>query len=345
MKTLTSIAALFIFCVTLVFLVFPSMTLQSVDAAEFELSSASLWPAVHSNYKSLTDEWGGEIAKRTNNRVKVIGYPVGTLLKANQIYEGLLNGIVDIGVGCFAYTPGRFPFIEAIDLPLGYGSGEVATKVANDIYKKYEPKELSDTHVCFLHAHGPGLISTKKPVMKLEDLAGMKIRCTGLAAKIVQKLGAIPVAMPQNAAYEALQKGVVDGTACPIEVLEKWKQGELINYLILNYSSAYTTAFYTVMNLEKWNSLPEDIQKVITDVSEEWIERQGKLWDSSDRNSVGWLKEKGVEIVEQSPQESARWRKAVVPVIDEYIQEKGAKGLPAAEAIADINMLIKKYSE
>jgi TRAP-type C4-dicarboxylate transport system substrate-binding protein len=126
-------------------------------------------------------------------------------------------------------------------------------------------------------------------------------------------------------------------------VLETWKYWELVKYVVLNYSSSYTSSFYVVMNLKKWNSLPEDIQKVITEVSEEWIERQGKLWDSVDESAFSLLKEKGVEIIKQSPEESKRWAQAVEPLINEYIQDKSAKGLPAAEFIADIKELVKKY--
>ena len=332
-----------IVCVVFILGGFPGVVAYSAKAAEIELSAASLWPATHPNYQNLIDAWGAEIAKRTSGKVKIIGYPTGTLCTAKEIYEAVTNGIADIGVSCFAYTRGRFPLMEAVDLPLGYGRGEVATKVANDIYKKHRPQELSDTHVCFLHAHGPGILATKKPVRQIEDLKGMKIRCTGLAAKVIRKLGGVPVAMPQAAAYEALQKGVVEGTACPIEVLEEWKQGELINHVTLNYSSAYTTTFFTVVNLNKWNSLPSAVQTIITDVSKEWIEKQGKLWDDLDRHAFPWLREKGVEIIEQTPSESLRWEQAVLPLINEYIEKKGAMGLPANAVVKDIKGLVKQY--
>ena len=323
----------------------PYITDGRLGAAEIKLSAASLWPAIHPNYKSLVDGWGSEIEKRTKSTVKVVGYPVGTLLTAKEIYEGVLRGIADIGISALAYTRGRFPLMEAIDLPMGYGTADVATKVANDLYRKYKPKELMDTHVCFLHAHGPGILATKKPVRKLEDLKGMRIRCTGLAAKVISKLGGVPVAMDQAQAYEALQKGVVDGTACPIEVLEEWKQGEHIKYVTLNYSSAYTTTFFTVMNLNKWNSLPRDIQGIISDINDEWIKKQAKLWDDLDKQSFPWLKEKGVEIIVQPPDESSRWEQAVLPLIDEFIVNKGRMGLPAKDVITDIKILIKQYSK
>ena len=78
-----------------------------------------------------------------------------------------------------------------------------------------KPKALENVKVLYLHAHGPGLLHTKKPVKTLEDLKGMKIRSTGFSAKVVEALGAVPVAMPQGETYEALSKGIVDGDDRP----------------------------------------------------------------------------------------------------------------------------------
>ena len=120
----------------------------------------------------------------------------GTLTPADKCYDGVEKGISDIGMSVLGYTRGRFPLSEVIDLPLGYRSGAAATELVNAFYGKFQPKEFDSVKIMYFHAHGPGFLHTKKPVAKLEDLKGMKIRCTGLAAKIVTALGGIPVAMP-----------------------------------------------------------------------------------------------------------------------------------------------------
>jgi len=111
------------------------------------------------------------------------------------------------------------PLMEAVDLPLGYKSGMATTIIANAVYEKFNPKELDDVKVMYLHAYGSGLLFTKdKPVSKMEDLKGMKIRSHGTTAKVVKALGGIPVTMPMPELYQSLQKGVVDGAIYPIEV-------------------------------------------------------------------------------------------------------------------------------
>ena len=106
--------------------------------------------------------------------------------------------------------------MEVVDLPLGYTSGQAATIVVNQVFEQLAPKELQDTQVMYLHAHGPGLLHTRKKAVKtLDDLEGMKIRAHGTSAKIVQALGGTPVAKSMGENYRLLQKGVVDGSVYP----------------------------------------------------------------------------------------------------------------------------------
>ena len=159
----------------------------------------------------LATEWAKEIEKRTNGAVKITMFPGATLTQANQCYDGVVKGISDLGMSVLSYTAGRFPMMEVIDMPLGYKTGDQATHLCNVYYNKFQPKELDDVKVMYLHGHGPGILHTRsKQVSKLEDLKGMKIRCTGTTAKLVSHLGATPVAMPQTETYDAVQKGVVD---------------------------------------------------------------------------------------------------------------------------------------
>ncbi len=297
-----------------------------------ELTYSIFFPAPHKN-TVLATQWAEEINKRTNGRVKITMFPGGTLTPADKCYDGVVKGLSDIGMSVVSYTRGRFPLTEVIDLPLGYKNGLAATKLINAYYKKFKPKEFDDTKVLYLHAHGPGILHTKKPVKSLEDLKGMKIRSTGTVAKIVSALGAAPVAMPMPETYDALQKGIAEGVMCPIEALEGWKLGEVVSSTTLNYGSAYTIAFFVVMNKEKWNSLPPDIQKVFEEVSEEWIEKTGKSWDEIDQSGMEFVKKRGNTIIALTKEEDERWVKAVRPVLDEYVKAMKEKGLPGEEAL------------
>jgi TRAP-type transport system periplasmic protein len=296
------------------------------------LNYSNFFPAPHKN-SQLAEQWCKEVEKRTGGKVKISYFPGGTLTPAAQTYDNVVKGIADIGFSVFAYTRGKFPLTEVIDLPLGYKSGAQATKLVNAYYAKFKPKELDETKVLILSAHGPGILHTKKPVGKLEDLKGMKIRATGLAAKIVTVLGGAPVGATMPETYDALRTGVVDGSLAPEEALQGWKWGEVIGSTTQNYGSAYSTAMFVVMNKAKWNSLPADVQKVFEDVSREWTDKQGKLWDEIDKEGSEFARQKGVKAIALSKEEDARWAEKVRPLLDDYAKDMKAKGLPGEEAL------------
>lgn len=297
-----------------------------------KLRFANFFPPAHKN-SIIAEQWCREVEKRTTGRVKIEYFPGATLIRPERTYDSVEKGIVDIGESVMGYTAGRFPLSEGIDLPLGYKSGLVATKMANEFYQKFRPKEFDQVKVLYLHAHGPGLLSTKRPVTKLEELKGLRIRTSGETTKIARALGAVPVGIPQTDTYDALVNAAVDGVLSPVESMKGFRLGEAATNHTLNFGSAYSSGFFVVMNKAKWNSLPPDIQKIIEQINQEWIEKQGKVWDDVDSEAYSFVKARGNRIILLSKEEDARWAAAVKPVIDEYIKTMKAKGLPADQIV------------
>ncbi len=300
---------------------------------QVKLNYSNFFPAPHTN-AVLSVEWGKEIEKRTNGKVQVTVFPGGTLTPADKCYDGVAKGISDVGMSVASYTMGKFPLSEVLDLPLGAKNAAVTTRLVNDFYRKFTPKEFDEVKIMYFHAHGPGIVHTKgKEINRLEDLKGVKVRATGTTAKIVSYLGATPVAMPMPETYDAISRGVADGVVCPLEALQGWKLGEVVKFTTQNYGSAYNLLFFVAMNKDKWNALPPDVQKIIEQINIEWIEKHGKNWDEIDQKGYAFAQKLGDKIIPLSKEEDARWAKAVSPIFDEYVKEKKAKGLPAEEAL------------
>nr|NJM03211.1 TRAP transporter substrate-binding protein [Desulfobacula sp.] len=302
--------------------------------AKTELTYASFFPPTHGQ-SQLAESWCAEVEKRTNGEVVIKFYPAASLVKAPQTYDGVVSGIADIGQTVLAYTGGRFPVSAAIDLPMGYKNGVQATKVANAVLNKFQPKEFDDTKIMYLHAHGPGLLNTtKKKIVTLEDMKGLKVRTTGASGAIITALGGSPVGKAMNESYELLQKGVVDGSLHPLESNKGWKLGEVVKYVTENYSTAYTTTFAVMMNKAKWEALSPAAQDAIKGINAEWAGKHGESWDQIDKDGIAFLKEKGGELLPQTPEESEKWQKAVSPVVDEYIKSTSGKGIDG-KAVVD----------
>jgi TRAP-type C4-dicarboxylate transport system substrate-binding protein len=306
----------------------------------YQFNYAVFFPATHLQAQTA-EAWAKEVEKRTEGQVEITLFHGGTLTNAPQTYEAVVSGVADIGMSVFAYTRGRFPLLEGLDLPLGYPDGQTATRIANEMVKKYQPEELSDVHVLYLHAHGPGILASRKAVENIDDFANMKIRATGLSAKIVTALKGTPISMSQGETYEALQKGVVDATFCPIETLKGWKQGEVIDYVIDTKAIGYTTTMFVVMNKGKWDSLPEDLQEIVTEVSNEWISVQGEAWDESDREGEAFVKELDKKFISLSESDQKSLVDAMAPIYDEYVTATKEKGLPGDKFLSDIQEMLE----
>jgi len=311
----------------------------------FEFTYNNFFPPV--NYHSiLADEFCKEIEARTDGRVTITYYSSGTLAAAADTYDAVVEGIADIGMSCLAYTMGRFPACELVDLPHGYPNGWVATMVATDFYNEFAPAEFDDCHPLYFHAHGPGIVLTvDTPVYTLEDMPGLVLRSTGVGAAIAEALGATGYAAGQGDAYELMSKGTIDGSMTPMEPLLGWNQAEVVNYVTNCYEVGYTTDMFVVMNQDKWDELPSDIQDIFTEVSEEWAEKHAKLWTYYDKAAADYfLSFDGKEIIELSETEMARWVDAASVVKDTYMTDKAALGLPVDDYEAYINAQVAYWS-
>jgi TRAP-type C4-dicarboxylate transport system substrate-binding protein len=327
------------------FFLFTAISVPTVQAATYNFTYSTFFPPTHIQTK-VPEAWAKEIEELSKGQIKIQIFTGGSLTPAPQIYDGVVKGISDFGLSVFAYSPGRFPVVSAVDNPFGYSNAFVATRVINELNRKFQPKELSDVHVCYLYAHGPGLLHTvSKPVKTLEEVKGLKIRSTGTSQLIVRAMGAAPVAMSQGETYDALKKNIVDGTLVPVEALEGFKQGEVLKYTTLNYSSSYSQGFFVAMNLSKWNSLPPDLQKIITDVSKKYEDVTAKAWGDSDESGRQFCLKLGHEFIELSDAESAKFKDAMKPVFEDYIKQANEKGVDGQAVFKTTQEFVEKYTK
>jgi TRAP-type transport system periplasmic protein len=288
------------------------------------------------------ERWKVEVEKRTNGQVEIKTFPGGTLLDAKNMMDGVISGMADIGCLSTAYQPGRFPVINATSLPLGFKNATQASLTIWDLYTKYQPEELSKVKVLAMFASAPANIYAKVPVKNLDDLKGLQLRASGGVAEVLKVLGATPVGMPQSEAPEALQKGVVKGAASSLETLMDFKYAELCKYVTIFNGPIYP--FTVVMNLNKWNSLPKDVQKVMEDLGREQSEWTGKYMDEHVKKSIDWSKENHqIEITELSAEEQAKWDAMLEPLVAKWAEEARSKGLPDEAILKDIKVFSKQY--
>jgi TRAP-type transport system periplasmic protein len=330
------------FIFVLVVLVSILATHSFVRGAEvIRLKAANYLPVTHP--MSVLSGWFcDEVKKRTNGRVEITYYPGGTLLSAVKMYDGVVTGIADMGLSHIQYTRGIFPVMEVFDLPLGFPSGWVSTQVANDFFNKYKPGEWNNTHVLYMSPSGPCILETiNKPVRTLEDLKGLKIRAVGQMSDIIKLLGGVPVPLEMVDVYDALRRGVIDGVTVDLSTLKPWKFGEVVKFVTADWQLGTVITFYWTMNKDKWNALPPDIQKIITEVASETKDKQGALWNDMDIDARDLFKKGGGQVIPLSDSEAARWIKTLEPITASYKKNMAGKGFKGV----DIDGWIKYIKE
>jgi TRAP-type transport system periplasmic protein len=311
----------------------------------YEFTLAHFFPAGHPAEMELIQGWIAELDEASGGRIRITSYPGETLIKAPDIYEGVISGIADFGLSAFFYTRGRFPVLEAFELPgIIYESSYAASKVAWEGIKTLQPDEVQDTQLMYVLATGPGDLFTTKPVASLEDLRGMKIRAAGLSADTLALLGAVPEAMPQPEAYEALARGLVEGNLAPVEVLQGWRHAEVTDFLTKT-PFLYNAVFFVTMNNQKWEALPTDLQEVFLAVNESFFEEVAAgLWDAQNERALEWaVEETGQEVILLSAEETARWISLVEPIQEDFVLRMDQMGFAGQEILDTVKRLADQF--
>lgn len=289
------------------------------------------------------ERWKTEVEARTSGQVAINTYPGGTLLGAKDMMDGVIAGQADIGCLCMAYQPGRFIVTNATSLPLGLPNAKVASLVLWDLYQKYLPTSFAKVKVLTMFTTAPANIMSKVPIRNLDDIKGLGIRASGGAGPILTAWGANLVGMPMPETPEALQKGVVQGLFSSLEVMKDFKFAEICKYVTLTETVIYP--FAVVMNMDKWNALPKDVQRVFENMRVQQAVWTGTYMDNHVEEANAWSKsEQGVEFISLSAEEKANWDARLEFMTDNWIKDATAKGFPGAEIVADIKAFTKMYT-
>ncbi|MEZ5857242.1 MAG: TRAP transporter substrate-binding protein DctP [Hyphomicrobiaceae bacterium] len=245
----------------------------SVAGAAEKLIFATYFSEVYS--ASKTAIWMmDEIEKRSGGEIKFEKYWSSSLLKAPDLFPGLRSGAADIVIGApHGYNVREYPLANVV-MPFMTTRGDALTLAWRDLYKNNaafrKEFESKGAKVLFSMAWAENTVWSKKPIAKVADLKGLKIRAVPTISDALQKLGATPVALTWPDALEGLQRGVVDGLAsAPFDSAVHGGAHEVAKYgTNLGGTGIFATATFG-MSLSRYNKLSEKHRKIIDDVSAE----------------------------------------------------------------------------
>tara|TARA_Y100000815_G_scaffold141519_1_gene127982 strand:+ start:7731 stop:8777 length:1047 start_codon:yes stop_codon:yes gene_type:complete len=322
----------------------------SAMAQEVTLKLHQFLPAQANVPKLVLDVWADNVEKASDGRIKVDRYPSMQLGgKPPELMDQAIDGVADIVWTVVGYTPGRFPTTEVFELPFMMTNARAVSRAYWEMFEKHmKDDEFRDVHILGTWVHGPGMIHTKDPVEKPEDLQGMKIRGGSRSVNsLLTKLGATPVGMPVPAVSEGLSKGVIDGTTIPWEVTTALKVPELVgNHTEFTGKALYVLTFVLAMNKDKYESLPDDLKNVIDDNSGlEFSVFAGGTQADSDGPARQVAVDRGNIIITISEEDTEEWRKLSQPIYDEWVEDMNKRGKDGQALLDEARMLIDKYTE
>jgi TRAP-type C4-dicarboxylate transport system substrate-binding protein len=293
--------------------------------------------------------WGDWIEKETGNEVKIEYYWSKSLAKPKDNIKATKGGIADMAMNSsFGYHKTQFPIWQFSELlMLGGADWGAHSRTVKEMYETMPvlKKEIDKTGLKLMAMIGihPTHFMTQKPIRKLEDFKGMRIRSLGSMADFLKSIGASPVGMTIYETYEAMQKGIVDGAQSYMYVNIPFKLVEVSKYAIVPGIQNITMSIY--MNKKVYGKLPAKAKKVIDEQSwDKMLEFVNASWDESYTKSVAGLKKAGIEFIEIDKTELARWKKAVkVPVYDKWLANMKKKGVDGQAILDKYAEVYKKY--
>ena len=307
------------------------------SAKTIELKFAQPFSPKHTMQTKVFEPWAKKITEMTNGKVKVRFFPGGALGKTPDHYDLAEKGIADISYTLQDYTPGRFPLTSVFELPFIITS---ATQTSVAMWKTYEQfpdfqKEYGKVKLLALFCHPAGGFNTvKKPVKAIGDLKGLKFRTASPhVTEALKMFGAVPVNMPITETYTALERGVFEGTVLPWEGNFVFKLAELLKYG--TETEFYTMNMMVVMNMRKWNSLPDDVKKAIDETTGLVMSRDaGKVYDNTNVPMRNLCIKKGMQVLQLPASEKEKLKSITMPLRDEWVKDMTSRGFPGA-AILD----------
>jgi TRAP-type C4-dicarboxylate transport system substrate-binding protein len=185
---------------------------------------------------------------------------------------------------------------------------------------------------------------TRKPVRKLTDLKGMKIKAIMGYIPLLKELGAEPVMMSMFECYVALQKGTIDGILSPLDTLVNLKFIEVVKS-ITELNLTYPGPMGLLMNFKTWAKLPPDIQKVFEADGKFYSDENLRIMSDVINNNIVAAKKAGIEIIQLSQQDKKQLDDILYRVSQKKAAELDAKKLPGTDMLQYVRKFIAAQSK
>ena len=306
------------------------------EAQKFELQFATYIGKAAAQSRAQ-EWWADEVERRTDGRVTVEFFYGGSLLGATDILRGVGDGRASLGYVANAYHPGELPLSSVVGVPFMTSNAEAQMRTFMDLYENNEAFReewrSKNVHVLFFNPLSENILGMREPIDGLADLAGKRIRGLGYVNEVIAAAGANPVAIAAPEIYEALLRNTLDGySGFAFEVVTALKLQEVAPHTIATGTGNYVFAA-TPINLDLWNSMPEDIRAKLTEVSRQYQDKVAAYLAETENEVCQTILAAGGSVTLLGKQDVGRIRAAVGDTItQDWIERASRRGGADAKA-------------
>jgi len=353
-----SLALIGSFCLIVALVAAPFGAAYAKSEKKSKLSYAYYGPSVGAPADCFR-WWVNELEERTGGLVTAKIYWGGTLARAMEMAEAVRTGTADLGDTVWApYNPEKFVLATIGDFPVGFLDTPLAEWLAAERLAKEFPefdKELAANNMKRLTYYGVGNIHliSRKPIRKLEDLKGLKVRCSGKLHPVQLKaVGAVPIFIPSVEAYDGLQKGVIDASTCTARWAVSYKYYETPAKYFIRIGLGGDPGMGVMINSGVWNKLPQSAQQVLLELRQEFPPvYEEAIYKETVEKSYKVLKEAGVEFIDFPKADLETWKK--LPVLKEQaekwmdfvVKARGLSRSRVKEILDRYKELVKEFAQ
>ena len=291
-----------------------------------------------------------QLEARTKGKYSAEHYYSEALAKAADQVKAASSGTIDSFFNSLGYNPSEFVLNRVFENVGITNSFDVQAKSIMDLYEN-EPLIRQEWDRQNLVLICPTLqtemvILSKKPIKKIEDLKGIKLRGYAQSGKALQMLGAeiITIAAPER--YDALSKGVVDGiSGIALDVAYSERLWEAAPYITDIGLGVYSFTYFA-MNKKVYESLPEDDRQLIKKLGSEMIDKMVDDFPKMHERMIKEMVKKGVKIYEFTPSEKEKVIQTVTPAVwQAWVDETNKLNLPGQKILDEYLAAVKKYEK
>jgi TRAP-type C4-dicarboxylate transport system substrate-binding protein len=274
------------------------------------------------------------VEERAPGKVTFERYPAEQLAKAAGQLDSVRNFVADIGIHNLAYTPQNTPLSTFLEIPGVFGFDD--TLAAQRAWDKLAKNELTKLEFArakivpawvFVTSPYQFQMAAAEPIKSIDQLKGKKLRVPGAGAEMALNLiGAVGVRVPASDLYLAIQRGTVDGSIISTSALPAYKLDEVVNSISTNASWG-ASPFIAAMHETKFNALPVDVRKAITEAGIAAGEACARTYIDLETKENDRLKSKGKTLFEVPAAFDKSLDDALKPLRDDWLAQMKQRGL------------------